>query len=398
MSFPPPCYSRQSQPASENIPPYPAPELAPPGFEDKSWDARGSPRVHVRNTFIEVDEEAHDLTLSGLDLHNAPQRTWRRGHLRCASEPMSFFLSPPLWEPMTLSTMPSGGPLRSADSRTNAALDRSNTAHRSLNQSFFSATIRESLEEYDESLKHSSPKYVQTGGSARAWCGEPMLVDVGRSASPAEEKVPTLQMPPRCSKHARQRSRTIQEDSELDSQKVEGVPGVTEFWGSWDSRGVRVRNTFIEVDEGSDGCTDPVLPTWRPTGHLRCASEPIPSFGERIHSSLHSRSSSYQEDEQIIGSHQDSPPYPSHEAAGHILPHSNVVGCSEQSLQRGLQVPFPSSEDHLTQRSQVTLSEHAAFDHGPIGSSANKAPACKWHIRGSCKYGASWLCLRCFIL
>eukprot|EP00434_Breviolum_minutum_P007502 symbB.v1.2.006621.t1/scaffold390.1/size254036/17 len=408
----------------------------PPGF-DKTWQ-----RVHVRNTFIEVDEEPHsDLTLSGLDLHNAPGRTWRRGHLRCASEPMSFFLSQPPWEPVSLNTppfsMPSGA-LPTGDSRGERGRP---CPHRSLNQ-MTQMTIQESLEEYEEreSLRNSLPQYVgmksaelrgqntgEQGTAQSAWCGEPWLVDVTTSPGFLEHReeegrsspewsapsVPTLALPLRF-RHARQRSRTIQEDTELDALDALDAPKVHPGlpWNSLGERvngvNVRVRNTFIEVDEGSDGCTDPSVlsarPAWRP-GHLRCASEPIPSYPaeSRIHSGFHSRSSSYQDDDvaeilqaQLGQSHDD--PHLGQNSHGDVFPfvhsqHGSVgnVGNDTQNPdshaspdqiheQRGLHPAVsPLSQD----LAQTSPAEH----HG--NSPPAKTSLCKWHSRGTCKYGDS---------
>ena len=411
----------------------------PPGF-DKTWQ-----RVHVRNTFIEVDEEPHsDLTLSGLDLHNAPGRTWRRGHLRCASEPMSFFLSQPPWEPVSLNTppfsMPSGA-LPTGDSRGERGRP---CPHRSLNQmtQMTQMTIQESLEEYEEreSLRNSLPQYVgmksaelrgqntgEQGTAQSAWCGEPWLVDVTTSPGFLEHReeegrsspewsapsVPTLALPLRF-RHARQRSRTIQEDTELDALDALDAPKVHPGlpWNSLGERvngvNVRVRNTFIEVDEGSDGCTDPSVlsarPAWRP-GHLRCASEPIPSYPaeSRIHSGFHSRSSSYQDDDvaeilqaQLGQSHDD--PHLGQNSHGDVFPfvhsqHGSVgnVGNDTQNPdshaspdqiheQRGLHPAVsPLSQD----LAQTSPAEH----HG--NSPPAKTSLCKWHSRGTCKYGDS---------
>ena len=243
-----------------------ASEPGPPGF----WQTR------VRNTFIEVEEEP-SLALSGLDLHNAPGRTWRRGHLRCASEPMSFFLNQPGTQPP-----------------------------------WEVSTIRE---------EEASPKYV----GVSEWCREPMLVDV-------RGEVPTLSLPVRL-RHSRQRSRTIQEDSELEAQNLEKLQA--DVLSS--NVNVRVRNTFIEVDD-SDGCTDLLSAPWRP-GHLRCASEPIPDYS-RVH--VHSRSSSYQEMEM--------------------------------------------AEILQAQASQALEPEDYAFLEK---SQKREEKICKWHSRGMCKYGDS---------
>ena len=399
----------------------------PPGF-DKTWQ-----RVHVRNTFIEVDEEPPDLTLSGLDLHNAPGRTWRRGHLRCASEPMSFFLSQPPWEPVSLNTPPFSMPSGALQGDSRPGERGRPCPHRSLNQ-MTQMTIQESLEEYEEreSLRNSLPQYVGMksaelqgqgageGTPQSAWCGEPWLVDVTTSPGFLEHReeegrsspewsapsVPTLALPLRF-RHARQRSRTIQEDTELDAldaPKVHPLP-----WNSLGERvngvNVRVRNTFIEVDEGSDGCTDPSVlsarPAWRP-GHLRCASEPIPSYPaeSRIHSGFHSRSSSYQEDDvaeilqaQLGQSHDD--PHLGQNSHGDVFPfvHSQhgSVGNDAQNPdshaspdqiheQRGLHPAVsPLSQD----RAQTSPAEY----HG--NSPPAKTSLCKWHSRGTCKYGDS---------
>lgn len=268
MSFQP-CQGRQ-----------PLSSPAPPGFDVSERLENSIRNVHVRNTFIEVDEdEPHaDLTLSGLDLHNAPGRTWRRGHLRCASEPMSFFLSQPPWEPMSLSPPPfsMSGTLGSGDSRpVGAERGRACTTQRSLNQSLV-ATIQESLDEY-EHLRHSLPQYVKTPTqSPPPWSRAPMLIDpaceipsLTQTPEPEElaraewlDSIPTrLALQPTRFRHARQRSRTIQEDSELENEEVappsfEPKEVGTSPWDSWDTTpvNVRVRNTFIEVDEGSVAC------------------------------------------------------------------------------------------------------------------------------------------------
>lgn len=395
----------------------------PPGFDkDKTWQ-----RVHVRNTFIEVDEEhEHHADLSFLDLHNAPGRTWRRGHLRCASEPMSFFLSQPPWEPLSLTTPPFlpsaslNGTLPS-DSRTVGSERGRTCPHRSLNQ-MTQMTIREQ-EEYDssrESLRHSLPQYigmkspeVSPGAEARSsgpestWCGEPMLVDVRSTpggSSPGDEglaspewPVPTLALPPRF-RHARQRSRTIQEDSEL-SQNLDELDTPDKVHQldtlAWNSLGegvngvnVRVRNTFIEVDEGSDGCTDPSVlsarPAWRP-GHLRCASEPIPSYPTETRiSGFHSRSSSYQEEQDVTEILQaqlgPDPLGPSSDVFPLVHGHSAneaplpTVDPAERHLHlQGALSPTPPSLSSGT----------VSFVPAPKASAAS----CKWHSRGSCKYG-----------
>lgn len=274
-----------------------------PGF----WQTR------VRNTFIEVEEEP-SLALSGLDLHNAPGRTWRRGHLRCASEPMSFFLNQP-------GTQPPWEPIQS---------DHFERApHRAMNQSV--STIRE--EEDDRHLRQStSPKYV----GVSEWCREPMLVDVRRYPD-AEGEVPTLSLPVRF-RHTRQRSRTIQEDSELEAQNLEKLQA--DVLSS--NVNVRVRNTFIEVDD-SDGCTDLLSTPWRP-GHLRCASEPIPDYS-RVHS-VHSRSSSYQE-----------------------------MDMAEILQAQALVEPELEAYPFLHEAKQMEKSQK------------KEEKMCKWHSRGMCKYG-----------
>lgn len=394
------------------------PEI-PPGFDkDKTWQ-----RVHVRNTFIEVDEEhEHHADLSFLDLHNAPGRTWRRGHLRCASEPMSFFLSQPPWEPLSLTTPPFlpsaslNGTLPS-DSRTVGSERGRTCPHRSLNQ-MTQMTIREQ-EEYDssESLRHSLPQYigmkspeVSPGAEARSsgpestWCGEPMLVDVrstpGGSSPGFEDEglaspewpVPTLALPPRF-RHARQRSRTIQEDSELSQNldELDTPDKVHQLDLAWNSLGegvnatvngvnVRVRNTFIEVDEGSDGCTDPSVlsarPAWRP-GHLRCASEPIPSYPtESRISGFHSRSSSYQEEDvtEILQAQLGPDPLgPSSD----VFPFVHGSACNDA----------PPDTVDPQERHLRALSPPPSLASGVSFVAPKASAACKWHSRGTCKYG-----------
>lgn len=433
----------------------------PPGF-DKTWQ-----RVHVRNTFIEVDEEPHaDLTFSGLDLHNAPGRTWRRGHLRCASEPMSFFLSQPPWEPVSLNAPPFSMPngTLQGDSRTAGAERGRPCPHRSLNQMAQMAqmtrmtnsmTIQE--EEYDEreSLRHSLPQYIGMksaevqgqGGQGTAtegahgavaqstWCGEPMLVDLvdvrRRSNSPGfmteqdearsspdwtTPSVPTLALPVRY-RHARQRSRTIQEDSEL-AQNLDELDAPDKVHAGqlpWDSFGervngvnVRVRNTFIEVDEGSDGCTDPSLlsarPAWRP-GHLRCASEPIPSYTESRISGFHSRSSSYQDDAemaeilqaQLAQSHEDHLGQPNSD----VFPFVHVHGTVSDTQNPDTVSPDPEQRLHTLSQlrsvsptspdRQLSTGDYDGYNQLTTATiaTAPKISQCKWHSRGTCKYGDS---------
>ncbi|CAJ1332683.1 unnamed protein product [Effrenium voratum] len=366
---------------------------APPGL-DKTWQTR----VHVRNTFIEVDEEelAHaERALSGLDLHNAPGRTWRRGHLRCASEPMSFNMS------LSVSPFPAmqSGTLQS-DSGRNVPAERGRaiTAPKSRSQPHVSPTIQESLEEYDDHVRNSMshpaqlPRYVDVRPVER-WRGEPMLVDVGASSSgfTADEGFPspdwrsaTLSMPVQRFRHARQRSRTIQEDQELDAQLADVAAAP-----AWDVQNVnvRVRNTFIEVDEsGSDHCDPTTRAAWKP-GHLRCASEPIPSFPtprERI-SGFHSRTSSYQEDSLEM------------DLLAQPLCHDS------ETQKSGTEIPLMPSQhnmfvdsklaEHRVAQTLVILPNQQFAD--PLSSTSKgssfmtpiKTSPCKWHSRGTCKYG-----------
>eukprot|EP00438_Fugacium_kawagutii_P017535 Skav224560 [mRNA] locus=scaffold2085:116982:118743:+ [translate_table: standard] len=405
----------------------------PPGFDkDKTWQ-----RVHVRNTFIEVDEEhEHHADLSFLDLHNAPGRTWRRGHLRCASEPMSFFLSQPPWEPLGLTTppfLPSGslnGTLPN-DSRA-VGSERGRTCPHSVPHSVphgrslnpMTMTIRE--EEYDSRESLRQPQYigmkspeVSPGAEATrssvesTWCGEPMLVDV-RSTSPGFEDeglasspewsgppVPTLALPVQARfRHARQRSRTIQEDSELSQNLDELTPDKVHQLDTlaWNSLGeavngvnVRVRNTFIEVDEGSDGCTDPSVlsarPAWRP-GHLRCASEPIPSYPtESRISGFHSRSSSYQEEQDVteilqaqLGLESDHPLGPSSDVFPFVHGSATCNDAPPNPEYTEYTVSSDPAERHLRALSPTSTPPSLAGSFPPKAS-------CKWHNRGTCKYG-----------
>eukprot|EP00435_Cladocopium_sp_Y103_P074613 s968_g50.t1 len=318
-------------------------------------------------------------------------------------------------------------------------------------------TIQESQEEYDEreSLRHSLPQYIGMksaevqvqGGQGTAtegahsaqvaqstWCGEPMLVDLvdvrRRSNSPGfiteqdearsspdwtTPSVPTLALPVRY-RHARQRSRTIQEDSEL-AQNLDELDAPDKVHAGqlpWDSFGervngvnVRVRNTFIEVDEGSDGCTDPSLlsarPAWRP-GHLRCASEPIPSYPtESRISGFHSRSSSYQDDAEMaeilqaqLGHESDHLGQPNshdvfpfvhvqHGTVSNDTQNPSATTVSPDPEQRGLHTltVSPTSPDPT----QLSTGDYDGYNQ--LTTATPKISQCKWHSRGTCKYGDS---------
>ena len=417
----------------------------PPGLN--TWQT-----VHVRNTFIEVDESAEpraDPAVPSSSSGSALGRTWRRGHLRCASEPMSSFFARPPWEPMSLATSPLDA-LQGAALQTDALgamLDMDPSRHepsnpirgrvstslgatlmRSPRAHSYVSTMRESAE-YEALRRIHFPKYIDINTDfvgQGLWRAEPMTVDVHPNPElpDSQERVKdayrahTLACPVRSFRHARQRSRTIQEDKELvDAQTLDELaedvqPHLTSQ-SSWDNFGnvnFRVRNTFIEVDEtGSESCADLLSPPrWRPS-HLRCASEPIHSFENGFngrHSGFHSRTSSYQAADDAM----------EHIAEVLQAQAAQALQPDDKELGKPPGLPEASQSSQLGQRLQET--RHAAmqsmqspqpplppapkdfFTEAPAqpvargeGSNAASIPGktlqCKWHVRGTCKYGAA---------
>ena len=387
----------------------------PFGQEDSSSDLHSEPpglktwqTVHIRNTFIEVDESTEpraDPAVTSSSTGSTLGRTWRRGHLRCASEPMSSFFARSPWEPMSLATSPLDalpgaalqadalgtvldshlGPSRHAPSnpeRGRVSTSLGATLMRSPRAQSYVTPIRES-DEYEALRRIHFPKYIDinTDFMGQSPWHEPMMVDVDTQ----ERKDPyrhTLAVPVRSYRHARQRSRTIQEDKELvDSQTydlAEAQPLASQ--SSWDNVGnvnFRVRNTFIEVDEtGSESCADLLSPPhmrWRPS-HLRCASEPVPvqsfeGFRSAVHSGsgFHSRTSSYQAEEPLDMQAMLQAPAREHEAKA-----------------------SPERQERAELRN-ANLNSKDAFkeSHSRECTGAAVKTQCKWHLRGTCKYGAA---------
>jgi len=426
--------------------------LEPPGLQ--TWQT-----VHVRNTFIEVDEgdtepRADPVPSTGA---NPLGRTWRRGHLRCASEPMSSFFARSPWEPMSLATSSLGevtrGALQSQTLEAMLDVDRlsppqaergrvstSLGANLTRSQSYVSP-IRES-QEYEALRRFHFPKYigVHTGTDfASPWRGEPMMVEVPSHETPdARERqdaynpthtnhpnrAHTLACPVRF-RHARQRSRTIQEDKELvDAQTLDELDVQGQLaQSSWDFEpnvNFRVRNTFIEVDEGSESCADAMLSPqpWRPS-HLRCASEPIQTVHSSVNSygfppeghlsGFHSRTSSYQADDAIehIAEVIQAQPHQLQDACESKRP--SLVESPQPMLPPDLHLeqalgrerPDPRAQNGQRRQLQpVFLTSNDGFTHPPnlpaptaSSSTAASTPAktsqCKWHMRGACKYGTA---------
>lgn len=370
----------------------------PPGL--KTWQT-----VHIRNTFIEVDESTEpraDPAVTSSSTGSTLGRTWRRGHLRCASEPMSSFLARSPWEPMSLATSPLDalpgaalqadalgtvldlGPSRHAPSnpeRGRVSTSLGATLMRSPRAQSYVSPIRES-DEYEALRRIHFPKYIDinTDFMGQSPWHEPMTVDVDTQERKDPYHRHTLAVPVRSYRHARQRSRTIQEDKELvDSQTYdlaeEAQPLASQ--SSWDNVGnvnFRVRNTFIEVDEtGSESCADLLSPPhmrWRPS-HLRCASEPVPvqsfeGFRSAVHSGsgFHSRTSSYQAEEPL--EHMLQAPAREHEAKA-----------------------SPERQERAELRDATKSKD--AFKESPSRECTGAAvkTQCKWHLRGTCKYGAA---------
>ena len=418
--------------------------LEPPGL--KTWQT-----VHVRNTFIEVDESAESRTdpaVPSSSSGSALGRTWRRGHLRCSSEPMSSFFARSPWEPMSLATSPLDA-LQSAALQTDplgTMLDMDSGRHRASNHErgrvstslgatlmrsprahSYVSPIRESAE-YEALRRIHFPKYIDISTEFMGqspWRGEPMMVDVLPNPDLQESqerkdayhaRAHTLACPVRSFRHARQRSRTIQEDKELvDAQPldelVEEVQPHLTSQSSWDNFGnvnFRIRNTFIEVDEtGSDSCADLLSPPrWRPS-HLRCASEPIQSFESGfVHSGshgFHSRTSSQAEDpisamdlaevlqaqvqpEPSLGQEASKPPGLAEATQAPPNQREQILHEQSSSLQ-SQQPPMP-----LAGMEFLNGSPSVPFHGGEVSgamSNPSKSLQCKWHIRGTCKYGAA---------
>ena len=408
----------------------------PPGL--KTWQT-----VHVRNTFIEVDESTEaraDPAVPSLSSGSTLGRTWRRGHLRCASEPMSSVFARSPWEPMSLATSPldalpsaalepdslgtmldqsSGhGPANPERGRVSTSLGA--TLMRSPRAHSYVSPIRET-DEYEALRQFHFPKYIDINPDfmgQRPWRGEPMMVDVlpstnldSQERKEAYHARHTLAVPVRSFRHARQRSRTIQEDKELvDTQTlhglVEDVQPHLASQSSWDNFGnvnFRVRNTFIEVDEtGSEGCADLLSPPrWRPS-HLRCASEPVQSFEglqnslHSGHSGFHSRTSSYQADEpslehiaEVLQQAQKAQALPEEpqEAPPGLTP---GLGLRGQEASQAERAERDREQWRWTDRTWLETSQpEPSQREGTSTPVTVKTLQCKWHVRGTCKYGAA---------